>query len=345
MDIAMRTRQALCFDDVLLKPQYSSIESRSEIDLSTSLKYINESISVPIISSPMDTVTSSCMVTEMYSAGGLGIVHRYNTVHDQAELVSKSVRLNPNVIVGAAIGVSGDYIDRAIALKKAGASIICIDIAHGHHVLMRHAIETLRKTFGTTLHIMAGNVATLEGFNDLADWGADSIRVGVGGGSCCSTRGVTGHGVPTLQSIMDCAMTDRDAAIIADGGIRNSGDIVKAYGAGADMVILGSLLAGTDSSPGAKVYKDGKMFKTYRGMASAEAQIDWRGHTASLEGISSMVPIKGTVSSVIESLTAGIRSGLSYSGARTMPEFHAKACLVEVSNSSLSESRTHINNK
>ena len=143
-----------------------------------------------------------------------------------------------------------DFVERAIALVNTGVGFLCIDVAHGHHSKMRYALQTLRKTMGDSIHIMAGNVATLEAFNNLADWGADSIRVGIGGGSICSTRIKTGHGMPTLQSIMDCSLSDRDAALVADGGIRNSGDITKALAAGADFVMVGSLLAGTDETPG-----------------------------------------------------------------------------------------------
>ena len=150
----------------------------------------------------------------------------------------------------AAIGVTGDYLKRAVALVNSGVEILCVDVAHGHHALVRHALKTLRNTFGYDLHIMAGNVATLEAFNDLSDWGADSIRVGIGGGSICSTRIQTGHGVPTLQSVIDCSASDRPAKLIADGGIKSSGDMVKAIAAGADFVMAGSLLAGSLESPG-----------------------------------------------------------------------------------------------
>jgi IMP dehydrogenase len=277
----------------------------------------------------------------------LGIIHRYNDIEDQAALVEGAVKSIPDVLVGAAIGVSGDYVNRARALYRAGAQIICVDIAHGHHAMMRHALKVLRNIFGTNIHIMAGNVATREGFDALAEWGADSVRVGIGGGSICSTRIKTGHGVPTLQSIIECASSQYagDVALIADGGIRTSGDIVKALSVGADLVMLGSLLAGTQESPGEVIYRNGIMHKTYRGMASAEAQIDWRGHTASLEGVSTIIACKGNVSSVIDDLTRGVRSGLSYSGAKNIVELHAKSDFVEVSHSSIDESNAHIFNQ
>jgi len=332
--------KSLSFDDVLLAPQYSDIISRKEVDISVRLDR-DLKLDIPIISSPMDTVTESLTAVEMHNQGGLGLIHRYNSVRDQALLVKSCNGAD----VGAAVGVSGDYIERTRALLDSGARVICVDIAHGHHSLMRHALKTLRNTFGNSIHIMAGNVATLEAFNDLSDWGADSIRVGIGGGSICSTRIQTGHGVPTLQSILDCSNSDRDSKLIADGGIRTSGDIVKALAAGADAVILGSLLAGTNESPGENIYRDGKSFKAYRGMASVEAQIDWRGHTASVEGVSSLVPCKGNLRDVLEGLCTGIRSGFSYSGVRDLLELQARCTFIQQTSAGGVESSTHINNR
>ena len=207
---------------------------------------------------------------------------------------------------------------------------------------MKKAIEEIRNVLGSSVHIMAGNVATLAGFNDLADWGADSIRVGVGGGSICSTRIMTGHGIPTLQSILDCSRSDREAMLIADGGIKQTGDIVKAIAAGADMVMLGSMLSGTDETPGDTFYVDGVKSKAYRGMASAAAQIDWRGHVASEEGVSHRVASKGPVVNILDSIEKALRSGMSYSGAKTLSEFRAKAKIIKITQASLIESRPHI---
>ena len=246
-------------------------------------------------------------------------------------------------LIGAAIGVGGDYLERARALYNAGAGFLCIDVAHGHHEMMKEALKILRAEFGDTIHIMAGNVATLGGVNDLSDWGADSVRCNIGGGSICSTRIQTGHGVPGLETIFDCAQTDRDVKIIADGGIKNSGDIVKALAAGADAVMVGSLLSGTDESPG-DIYKDpdGLQWKSYRGMASKEAQVEWRGKYSSFEGVSTRVPYRGPVGSILSDIEQGIRSGLSYSGARNIPELQAKARFIRQTSSGLSESGTHI---
>jgi len=247
--------------------------------------------------------------------------------------------------MGAAVGISGDYIDRATALLSAGVDFLCVDVAHGHHILMKKALEKLR-SLTDEFHIMAGNVATLEGVNDLADWGADSVRCNIGGGSICSTRMQTGHGLPGLQTIFECARTDRDVAIIADGGIRNSGDIVKALAAGADAVMCGSLLAGTTESPG-NVFEgaDGFKYKSYRGMASKEAQMSWRGKYSSFEGVATQVPYRGSVAAILEDIERGIRSGFSYSGAQSLKELQRKAKFVRQTSAGLGESRTHINTR
>jgi IMP dehydrogenase len=333
----------LSYDDVLLKPQYSDIISRSEIDISANLNK-DFVLSVPVISSPMDTVSGHQMASAMSECGGATVLHRYNTMEDQREELSKFLlNTNSSDLVGAAIGISGDYLERAKMLYGAGVGFLCVDVAHGHHILVKNALQSLRDEFGDGVHIMAGNVATLEGVNDLADWGADSVRCNIGGGSICSTRIQTGHGLPGLQTIFECAQTDRDVKIIADGGIRNSGDIVKALAAGADAVMIGSLLSGTEETPGETFNDpDGLRWKSYRGMASKEAQIEWRGKYSSFEGVATRVPYRGSAKLILEDLKRGIRSGLSYSGARTITELQAKAQFVRQTASGLSESRTHI---
>ena len=335
-------KQTYSFDDVLLTPKFSDIESRFSVKIGNSLDESNY-LDLPVISSPMDTITEGSMALAMAQHGGLGIIHRYNTIQEQVSIVTDSFYKYGDMNISAAIGVTGDYEDRACALYDAGVKIICIDVAHGHHSLVKNALSTIRKIMGEKVHIMAGNVATLEGFNALASWGADSIRVGIGGGSICSTRLVTGHGIPTFQSILDCAKTTHDVKIIADGGIRTTGDMVKAYAAGADFVIVGSMLAGTKETPG-EVFlgKEGKKYKVYRGMASTAAQNAWRGSSSTPEGVSTTVPFRGGVGSLLKSIAGGIRSGLSYSGALSLEELRGKASFVLQSNASQSESNTHI---
>lgn len=334
--------KTLSYDDVLLVPQYSDIRSRSEIDISARLSN-NLKLSLPIFASPMDTISESDMANAIGRAGGSAIIHRYNSVEQQARHVKAT---KSSSVVGAAVGISGDFLERAKAAEEAGADFICVDVAHGHHIMMQEALRRLRMLLGDDYHIMAGNVATLEGVNDLSDWGADSVRCNIGGGSICSTRIQTGHGMPGLQTIFECAKTDRDVCIIADGGIKNSGDIVKALAAGADVVMVGSLLAGTHETPG-DVIKDGQghTWKEYRGMASKEAQIKWRGKYSSFEGVSSRVPYRGPVEDILNDLERGIRSGLSYSGARSITELQHKSRFVAQTTSGLSESRTHITSR
>jgi len=334
--------KTLSFDDVLLTPQYSNIKTRAEVNTETDLgKGII--LQLPLISSPMDTISEQDMATTMRRAGGIAVVHRYNTIQRQVEIVSDVIKGTYPSNIGAAIGASADYLERADALYSAGVNLLCIDIAHGHHALMESALTTLKNKYNDSIHIMAGNVATLEGFNALADWGADSIRVGIGGGSICSTRLQTGHGVSTFQSVLDCATSDRDAKLIADGGIRNSGDIVKALAAGADAVMVGSLLAGSSDTPGAiHCAKDGKEYKLYRGMASKNAQLDWRGKSSSPEGISTTIPYKGETEVVLRDIHGGIKSGFSYSGSRNLLELRTKCQFNEQTSAGQSESFTHI---
>ena len=375
-------KTALSFDDVLLVPKMSKIESRSEVSLCSCLReeYHEEdtdkklehvSFSLPIISSPMDTVTGRDMAIAMSDAGGLGIVHRYCSIEEQVEMVkpkeleegffrtlSKSMvpsgRPNPEnpwlyatkydiKHPTAAIGVTGDYMERAQELVSNGCSILCVDVAHGHHISVKKAIKSLKKKFDDRVILIAGNVATASGYEALSRWGADAVRVGIGGGSICSTRIQTGHGVPTLQSIMDCVDSEGDAYIVADGGIRNSGDIVKSLAAGADFVMLGSLLAGTDETPG-QVFSsaDGKKYKVYRGMASVEAQVEWRGEARSLEGVSTTIPYKGSVKKILADLEQNIRSGLSYSGATDLEELYHNSKFIKQTNAGMRESNTHI---
>lgn len=338
-------KSTLSYDDVLLVPQYSDIKSRSEVSLVSDLGN-NLKLDMPIFSSPMDTISESSMAISMSEYGGAAIIHRYNTAQEQVKMVGMAHSISRVSNIGAAVGISDDFLLRAKMLKQAGANFICVDVAHGHHILMKDALRDLRAELGSEFHIMAGNVATLQGVNDLSDWGADSVRCNIGGGSICSTRIQTGHGLPGLETIFECAKTDRDVAIIADGGIKNSGDMVKALAAGADAVMCGSVFSGTDETPGKVIEEgDGTRWKNYRGMASKEAQVSWRGRYSSHEGVSTRVPYRGSVSKLLEDIERGLRSGLSYSGARSLAELQSKAEFVIQTSAGLGESKTHITNR
>ena len=340
-------KTALSYDDVLLTPQYSDIHSRADIDLSVDLGN-DLKMRLPIFAAPMDTVMSAVMAATVFQAGGIGILHRYCSIEKQVATFVLARKQMPHsvrrdLIVFSAVGVTDDYMDRAHALIDSGCKGICVDVAHGHNLNVITALEKLRSGLGDDVHIMAGNVATLQGFNALADAGADSIRVGVGGGSICSTRIQTGHGVPTLQSILECASSDRDVLLIADGGIKSSGDVVKALAAGADAVMVGRVLAGTSEAPGEVIQNPPHPpMKIYRGMASPEAQTAWRGKCASNEGVSRAVPLKGGAAGVLFEIDKGIRSGLSYSGARNIRELQAKAQFIIQTSAGQLESSTHI---
>ena len=338
----MKFKEAVTYDDMLIVPQYSDIESRKEVDIGSNLGH--RELRLPIIASPMDTVSGVDMAIAMYRAGGLAVLHRYNTIEEQRRM-AREVIDHPEWSgnVAAAIGVTGNYLQRAESLVAVGVDILCVDVAHGHHSLMKKALTTLREAFDNHIYIMAGNVCTLEGINDLADWGADAVRCNIGGGSICSTRIVTGHGLPGLQTIFDCARTDRDVKIIADGGIKTSGDIVKALAAGADFVMCGSLLAGTTESPG-KVLSlpDNTRVKEYRGMASKDAQLNWRNKTSTPEGVASYIPFKGSVIDILKDLEGGIKSGLSYTGARNLTQLRDKVEWARQTSAGTQESGTHI---
>mgnify|MGYP003646354757 FL=1 len=338
----MKFKEAVTYDDMLLVPQYSDITSRSEVDITSCLGH--RDFSLPIIASPMDTVSGAGMATAMSEAGGLAVLHRYNSITEQQKMAQEVINsTNRSGQLAAAIGVTGDYLERAEALIAAGVDILCIDVAHGHHSLVKKALKELRNEYDNHIYIVAGNVCTLEGINDVADWGANAVRCNIGGGSICSTRIVTGHGLPGLQTIFDCARTDRDVKIIADGGIKTSGDIVKALAAGADFVMCGSLLAGTTESPGKVISLPNNVrVKEYRGMASKDAQLNWRKKSSTPEGVASYIPYKGSVVDILQDLEGGIRSGLSYSGARNISELQHHAEWARQTSAGTQESGTHI---
>jgi IMP dehydrogenase len=338
------SNKQLCFDDILMIPQHANIESRSDINLRMTIGRAEtaHTMSIPVIAAPMDTVCESEMAIAMRNNGGLGIIHRYNTLEKQVQEAKKASE--KQVAFGAAVGARGDYLDRAYQLVLAGASMILIDTANGHSEYTIKAISNLRKLIGRKIHIMAGNVSTYDGFARLSDAGANSIRVGIGGGSVCTTRIMTGHGIPTLASIMSIKSKIQDnypTSIIADGGIRNSGDAVKAFAAGADAIMLGSKLAGCEEAPGTIYINESGRFKTFRGMASREAQQDAFGRVSVAEGVSTMVEYTGKVKNVLDEFRGGIASGCSYTGVNNLKDLYEEAMYVEVTPLSINESKPH----
>lgn len=336
----------ICFDDILLVPQNSNIVSRKDVDLTM------HGYSFPIVASPMDTVCDSAMATAIAKSGGIGIIHRYMDKTTQLTHLHSAVRQvghdentkfsnNLGIAISSTDVFDSQYINDAIEL---GSRWFCIDTANGHNELAVKATKMLR-TYSDKIKIMVGNVATAEGYKYLAMAGADAVRVGIGGGSACTTRIVTGHGIPTLQSVIDCYEAKKEfnleTLIIADGGLKAVGDIVKAFAAGADLIMLGSMLAGTDESPGDVI--DG--CKEFRGMASKEAQLDWRGEISGAEGIATKIPYKGSVISIFDNIVNGLQSGCSYTGVDQLSDLAANSMYVVVSPLSKQESIPHISSK
>ena len=238
----------------------------------------------------------------------------------------------------AAVGATGDYVERTNELIKAGANIILIDVAHGHHENVRIAIQNI-KAINSEVDVIAGNIATAEAAEDLCAWGADALRVGIGGGSLCTTRIKTGFGVPNVSCLQDIIAVSK-VPVIADGGIRTSGDISKALGLGANTVMLGSLIAATEEAPGSLINKGGVLYKRYRGSASLETKVLHGQEARNVEGESTVILYKGAVRYIVNDLLDGVRSALSYGGASNLENFYPK--IVQVTNSGINEARPHL---
>lgn len=340
-------RVGLAFDDVLIVPRRSGIRSRQDVSLQTQLSR-NVTLGLPVVAANMDTVCEANMAIALAKVGGIGMVHRFLPIESQAAMVAQVKALG--LQVGAAVGTSEDSVQRAKALVTAGADALVLDIAHGH---AEHAIEELRslkRNFGADVDLVAGNVATRRGAEDLVEAGADAIKVGVGPGGVCTTRLVAGVGVPQLTAINDCA--GLGIPVIADGGIRRSGDIAKALAAGASTVMIGSMFAGTDESPGDIEQSPRGLVKTIRGMASFEA-VQARAERAgesidaeyfeqrAAEGISGSVPYRGKVGKLVGTLMGGVRSAMSYCDAATIEQLWTNAEFIRVTAAGLTESHPH----
>ena len=335
----------LTYDDIQLVPAFSGIKSRQSIDLTTNLSK-NYTISIPIVGSPMDTVCESEMAFKLYQLGGVGCIHRFNKIIEQyteiqklCEKISATGKWSATIPIMAAIGVQEDDKKRAKMLIKAGANVLLIDVAHGDHQNVIDMTKWCKANLPSHVDIIAGNIATAEAAERLQDAGADGLRVGIGGGSLCTTRIKTGFGVPNVTCLEEISKV-ATVPIMADGGIRSSGDIAKALAVGADNVMLGSLLAGTLESPGQMVEKGNALYKRYRGSASLETKTTHGQAQRNVEGESTIIPFKGGVKYIIKGLTDGVRSALSYAGASEIKSFFPE--YVQVTNSGINEAKPHL---
>jgi IMP dehydrogenase len=348
-------KMALTYDDIQLVPAYSEISSRKNIDLKT-LVTKRYGLNMPLVASPMDTVCESEMAIKLMEKGGLGVIHRFMSIEEQKEQVKKVFEVKKtlyeywgvmyddwlgeikDIPVAASVGANGDFLERAIELIVGGANIILIDVAHGHHKNVKDAIRRI-KSLDPYVDVIAGNIATRRAANDLQEWGADALRVGVGGGSLCTTRVKTGFGVPNVSCLMDI-INISTVPVMADGGIRSSGDIAKALGLGSSTVMLGSLIAGTEESPGSIVEKSTGLYKRYRGAASLETKMTHGQEQRNVEGESTIIPYKGGVKYIVDGLLDGVKSALSYNGSKNLREFNPD--WVQVTSAGQNEARPHL---
>ncbi len=333
-------KKGLTFDDVTIVPEYNKILSRKEVDFKTKVTR-NHYIDIPLVAANMDTICEAGMAIALGKLGGLGVIHRFMTIEEQARQV-REVRSH-GLLTAAAIGVK-DAKERAEALVKAGLEILVIDIAHGHSKYAGKTLDYLKATY-PNIDVMAGNIATKDAAKYFLNKGADAVKVGVGPGSLCTTRIMTGAGVPQLTAIMDVyEETKGEIPICADGGIKKPADIVKALGAGADTIMSGYLFAGTDETPGEVVEEKGKKFKLYRGSASYDvavkkAELDGEigKKIVNVEGEKILMPYKGSIIPIVEHYLGALASGMTYLGANNMKKLIAKADFIENTHSGIRE--------
>ena len=342
-------KESLTFDDVLLIPKYSDVlPSETDISLNLSKKI---TLKVPFLSSAMDTVTESKMAVAIAQAGGIGVIHRNLNIRKQSEEVMKVKK--KKLIVGAAVGTNNEDVDRARSLIDNGCDLIVIDTAHGHSAKVLKVLSKLKK-INFNVPICVGNIATAEASKKLYNSGADIIKVGIGPGSICTTRMVAGIGVPQISAITEVkgALKNKKIKIISDGGIKFSGDIAKALAAGADAIMMGSIFAGTDESPGKKFKIKGKLYKQFRGMGSIGAmssgsanryfQKNFKDKSKFVpEGVEGRVEYKGKVSKIIYQLQGGLRSSMGYIGAKDINQIQKKAKFIKITKAGFYESMVH----
>lgn len=355
-----KQNEYLTYNDVQIRPKYSEIASRSNCNLSSQFTR-NYRMEAPFIASPMDTVCEEDMAFEMWRLGGVGIIHRFDEIETQAnrvkEVINRSEKylrennLPPNSKprnFSAAIGVSGDYMDRARALIKAGANVLLLDVAHGHHSYLKTALSNLNNEWPEVDYI-AGSIATKSAAIDLIDWGASCLRTGIGPGALCATRIRTGIGVPQVSALREVTEAvkskDQNIPIIADGGIKNPGDLAKAVASGASSGMLGSVFSGTKETPGSiqrkGMWPDEELFKQYRGSASFSSKKDRDEETKNIEGNAKTVKYKGKTKRIFKGLKEGLQSSMSYVGVDNISDFQKEAELLKVTNAGHAEGTPH----
>jgi IMP dehydrogenase len=343
-------KEALTFDDVTLVPKYSEILP-SDVDTSIKLTK-NLKLKIPMLSSAMDTVTESKMAIAMAKAGGIGVIHRNLSISKQIEEIKKVKK--KKLLVGAAVGAGPRELQRAKEILKEGVNLIVVDTAHGHTKKVSEIIKFIKRIKDKKMALCAGNIATPEAAKFLIKLGVDIIKVGIGPGSICTTRLVAGIGVPQLSAILSVrsGIKNKNVRIIADGGIKYSGDLAKAFAAGADAVMIGSLLAGTDEAPGKLIKRNGKLFKSFRGMGSVGAlnkgsadryfqskQKDTSKYVP--EGVEGFSKYKGDVGNIIYKLIGGLRSSMGYLGSKQIKYLRNKPQFVKITKAGFYESMVH----
>ena len=348
----MNLEESLTYSDVLIKPKFSMLRSRKEATLDHTLFGVK--LGLPLISSNMDTVTSPALAAAMSKAGGLAALHRFQTIDQNVEQFYASIDLAANALNASpfnkkpigSFGIGDTEYERALALYEAGAEILLLDVAHGAAIHVVEQYDRVRSRVGDNAAIIVGNFDNYESLNAFLGHvksrrKPDGIKVGVGNGGACLTRVVTGCGGGMISALIDCNLAG--LPLIADGGAKNSGDVAKALAAGASMVMVGSMLAGTDEAPGEIVGMSPRAFKKYRGSASLESyEVQGKVDThRTPEGDSMLIPYKGLVTPILESTAAGLKSTLSYVGAKNLTEFKENARLVKVSMSTLAENGSH----
>ena len=343
-------KEALTFDDVTLAPKYSEIlpsEANTEVTLTKNLK-----LKIPIMTSAMDTVTESKMAIAIAKNGGIGVIHRNLEIKKQISEIKKVKK--QKLLVGAAVGAAPKEFTRAKKIIQEGVDLIVVDTAHGHTKKVAEIINFIKKIKNSKIALCAGNIATPEAAKFLIKLGVDIIKVGIGPGSICTTRLVAGIGVPQLSAILDVrnSIKNKKVKIISDGGIKYSGDLAKAFAAGADAVMIGSLFAGTDEAPGKLIKRNGKLFKNFRGMGSVGAmnkgsadryfqskQKDTSKYVP--EGVEGFAKYKGKVDSIIFKLIGGLRSSMGYLGSKQIKYLREKPQFVKITKAGFYESMVH----